>query len=335
MSTTTPQSTFACLLQDYFGQRLISQRDASPRTVASYRDTFCLLLRFSEQRLGKSPVALTLGDLDATLILAFLDHLEQNRKNAVRSRNLRLAAIRSFFHYAALREPTALPTVQQVLAIPFKRFDRRVVDYLSLEEVEALLAAPDAATWSGHRDRTMFATLYNTGARVSEIAGLNIGDVEVATTATVRLRGKGRKERTVPLWRTTRDQIREWLRHTGDKPASPLFANRRGERLTRSGIQVRLRAAVEKASVNCPTLRGRRISPHTFRHTTAMHLLQSGVDITVIALWLGHASPATTHIYVEADLAMKQRALSKLERPAGSPFRFRPTDRLLAFLEAL
>ncbi len=327
--------SFPTLLQDFFCQRLINQQNASPRTVASYRDSFRLLLRFAQERTKKVPVALTLADLDAPLVLAFLDDLEKSRHNTIRSRNARLAAIRSFLSYAALREPAALPSIQRVLAIPFKRFTSPGIEHLSRDEIAAILDAPDSSTWSGRRDRIMLETSYNTGARVSEIVALSIGDLSMARSASVLIRGKGRKQRTVPLWKRTRGHLREWLRQISSDPAAPLFPNRSGHRLSRSGVEARLRAAVATAGDRCPSLRRRQISPHTLRHTTAMHLLQAGVEITVIALWLGHESITTTHIYMEADLAMKRRALGKLHGPAVTLTRFRPGDRLLQFLEAL
>lgn len=331
------EPAFPTLLLDFFCHRLINQQNASPRTVASYRDSFRLLLQFAQRRTRKMPTDLTLGDIDAPLVLAFLTHLEEERANAITSRNVRLAAIRSFMKYVALREPAALPTVQRVLAIPFKRFDRAVVEHLSRDETEALLDAPDRATWSGRRDRVMLETFYNTGARVSEIVALDVGDLSVGTGATsLRIRGKGRKERTVPLWKRTSAHLRDWLRSlSSTRPTDPIFPGRTGHRLTRSGVEARLRDAVDTASKRCPSLRRRRVSPHVLRHTTAMHLLQSGVDITVIALWLGHESPTTTHRYMEADLAMKKRALAKLSDPSAGGSRFRPSDRLVAFLETL
>jgi site-specific recombinase XerD len=276
-----------------------------------------------------------LTDLDAPLILAFLDHLETERKNCVRSRNVRLAAIRSFLRYAALQDPTVLDSIQRVLAIPRKRFDRAPVDYLSRDEVTALLDAPDVTTWSGHRDRVMLLTLYNTGARVSEVTALNVDDYESRQTGTLRIRGKGRKERIVPLWKNTRVELAGWLRRLPTAVGSPLFPSRRGERLTRSGVRTRLDAAAAVACKTCRSLQDHCVSPHLLRHTTAMHLLQSGVDVTVIALWLGHESTATTHMYVEADLAMKKRAIDKIEKPTQSRRKYEPSDRLLAFLEGL
>jgi site-specific recombinase XerD len=326
---------FPALLQDFFMKRLASQRGASAETIASYRDAFELLLRFAEERTGRPPTALTLADLDAPLVLAFLDHLEKDRGNCVRSRNARLAAVHSFMRYASLRDPASIPVAQRVLAIPLKRFDRPVLGYLDRDELDAVLDAPDRSTWSGRRDAALFAALYNTGARVSEIVGLRVGDVLLDRGTSVRLHGKGRKQRTVPLWKSTAATLRAWIAETGGGADAPVFPNRGGKRLSRSGVADRLRLAVAAAALKRPTLVGRRVSPHTLRHTTAMHLLQGGVDITVIALWLGHEDPSTTHLYVEADLAMKEAALQRVDDPSPRTGRFRATDRLLAFLEKL
>lgn len=297
--------TFPTLLQDFFHRRLVAERGVSAHTIASYRDTFELLFRYLEKRTGRTPSALRLNDLDAPNILDFLDYLETERSNSPRTRNLRLTAIRSFMRHASVRNPGCLPVVQRVLAIPSKRFDRTVLNFLSRQEVDALLAAPDPTTWSGHRDTVLFSVLYNSGARVSEVTGLRVGDVLLDRSSALLLHGKGRKERVVPLWKNTAAQLRRWLARISRSSQAPVFPNRRGKPLSRSGVEHRLQMAVTEASKRCPSLQSRRISPHTIRHTTAMHLLQSGVDITVIALWLGHEDPATTHLYVEADLTMK------------------------------
>jgi integrase/recombinase XerD len=327
--------SFASLLQDFFCQRLMTQRNVSARTVASYRDTFRLLLGYAEIRLKKCAAALAMADFDAPLVLAFLDHLERERGNSVRTRNARLAAIRSFIHYAAHQDPTSLPIISRVLAIPTKRFDQHVLGFLSRVEVEAVLATPDRSTWSGHRDQVMFTTLYNTGARVSEIIGLRRTDVEFDGARCVHIQGKGRKQRVVPLWSSTVARLKEWIARMEQGPGAPLFPNRDGRPLSRSGVEKRLRLAVAEAAKMCPSLVGRRISPHTLRHTTAMHLLQSGVDMTVIALWLGHETPATTHLYVEADLTMKEQALKRVAEPPSGRLRYQAKDRLLAFLDRL
>lgn len=316
-------------------ERLINQRHASARTVSAYRDCFRLLLTFAEHQLHRRPADLALQDLQASLILKFLDHLEKQRHNSIRSRNARFAAIRSFMHYAGYKEPAALSVIQSVLGIPMKRFDRPLVGFISRAHVEAITAAPTAATWTGRRDRVMFATLYNTGARVSELIGMQVGDLILESSSAVRIRGKGRKERTVPLWASTVAQLRSWRRELHGTAEGPVFPSRTGGRLSRTTVAERLQLAVEAAAKQYPELLKQTISPHTFRHSIAMHLLQAGVDITVIALWLGHESPSTTHIYVEADLTMKERALRSLQPPATVPIRYRPPDRILRFLQGL
>jgi site-specific recombinase XerD len=335
MSTSPLPPSFASLLQDFFCKRLIAERNVSGQTVASYRDTFRLLLKYAEQRMKKAPEALTLADLDAPVILGFLDQLQKERGNCARTRNLRLVAVRSFLHYASYRDPAALPTIQRVLAIPMKRFDRPLLGFLSHEQMQAVLDAPDRTTWSGQRDHIMLSTFYNTGARVSEIIGLRVNDVDLDRSVAVHIRGKGRKQRVTPLWRGTARLLRDWLVRQHRDGNAPVFSNRAGHPLSRSGVEQRLRVAVAIAQNRCPSLRGLSVSPHTLRHTTAMHLLQSGVDLTVIALWLGHESPETTHHYIEADLTMKERALASLQEPRGRTLRYRASDRLLAFLDGL
>ncbi len=331
----TPQIGFPQLVQDYFLRRLIQQRGCSARTIESYRDAFELLFGFIEQRTGKTPSAVDLADLHAPLVVDFLDHLETERGNSVRTRNARLAAIHSFMHYAAVRDPASLPIIQQVLAIPTNRFDRPVLGYLSLEQVAAILAAPDRGTWSGRRDAVLLATAYNTGARVSEITSLRVRDVLLERQSAVHLHGKGRKQRVIPLWKNTANELRGWLKQINPTPDAPVFPNRTGAPMTRSGVRDRLDRAVAAAEPSCPSLRGLHITPHTLRHSTAMHLLQSGTDLAVIALWLGHSSPAVTHGYLEADLATKEAALRRLTDPSPTPTRFRPDDKLLAFLDTL
>jgi integrase/recombinase XerD len=330
-----PQIGFSQLVQDFFLRRLIAQRGASARTVEAYRDAFELLLGFAGDRAGKPPSALQLADLDAPLVLDFLDHLESVRGNSARTRNARLAAIHSFMRYAGLRDPASLPVTGRVLAIPAKRFDRPVLGYLTREQVAAILAAPDRGTWSGRRDAVLLATACNTGARVSELAGLRVRDVLLDRQTAVHLHGKGRKQRVIPLWKNTATQLRSWLDQLSAAPDAPVFPNRAGTPMTRSGIRDRLDRAVAAAEQDCPSLRGQHITPHTLRHSTAMHLLQSGTDLAVIALWLGHSSPAVTHQYLEADLAAKEAVLRRLGDPSPAPARFQPSDRLLAFLEGL
>ncbi len=333
--TTQTIKGFPALLQQFFVERLIQQRNASPRTVASYRDTFRLFLQFAQQILHKPPTTIALTDLDVDLVLSFLKYLEVQRRNTVRSRNARLAAIRSFLHYAALKEPAALKTIHGVLAIPMKRFNRPLVGFLSREEIEALLDAPDPLTWCGQRDHMMLTMLYNTGARVSEIIRMTVDDIVLDHSPSVRIHGKGRKERRVPLWKSTITRLRPWLRQIGNTPGQPLLPNRNGGPMSRTGVTDRLQLAAKTAALHCPQLKKRSISPHLIRHSTASHLLQAGVDLTVISLWLGHESTTTTHIYVEADLAMKERALNTLQAPHTRQHRYRPSDTLLQFLESL
>lgn len=325
----------ARLLQAFFCQRLIGQRNASRQTIYSYRDTMRLLLHFSEQFLGKAAADLTLADINATLILAFLENLELQRHNCVHSRNTRLAAIRSFMQYAALQAPQALPSIQKVLAIPMKRFDRPMVRYLTSTEMQAIIDAPDVSTWNGQRDHALFATLYNTGARVSEIISIRCGDFDCNHSQSIHLHGKGRKERVVPLWKSTVKLLRRWLTQIEPGPQHPLFPNRFGQKLSRSGVESRLRLALSKAIMQCPSLRGKIVSPHVIRHTTAMHLLQAGVDLSVIALWLGHENIVTTHQYLEADLRMKEKALEKVHPPTLRSARYKPSSKILSFLENL
>jgi len=329
--------SFAALVQAYFAEYLTRQRALSPQTIAAYRDGFVLFLDFAESHLGKSPAALVLADITPDLIIAFLDHLECQRHNCVRSRNARLAALRSFLKFAAHRDVSSLQVIERALGVPVKRFERPMFGYLSREEMLAVIGKP-AASWISQRDHLLFLMLYNTGARVSEIIGVKVGDVVLdAGAACVHLHGKGRKQRSVPLWHSTVKAVRAWLRlnHPQFDPASVLLPNRRGGAMTRNNVDQRLALAVAKAADSHPDLVRRRVSPHTIRHTTAMHLLQAGVDISVISLWLGHESPATTHHYVEADLSMKERALARLHEPQLPIQRYRAPDTLLNFLKTL
>ncbi|MDP1691185.1 MAG: tyrosine-type recombinase/integrase [Burkholderiaceae bacterium] len=330
----TPPS-FAALVQSFFAEHLTQQRALSARTVAAYRDAFMLFLEFTQARLHKPPTAMLLTDITPELILAFLDHLEGERHNAVRSRNARLAALRTFLKFAARRDIAAMQVVEQALGVPMKRFERPMLGFLSREEMLAVIGQPGVG-WVSQRDCLLLTLMYNTGARVSEIIGLKVSDVVLDAAACVHLHGKGRKERSVPLWRSTVKAIRAWLRLNADLgPMSALLPNRGGQAMTRSNVTQRLALAVKAATSTTPSLAKRSISPHTLRHTTAMHLLQSGVDINVIALWLGHESPTTTHQYVEADLAMKEKALARLQDPETPARRFRAADSLLEFLKTL
>jgi len=326
---------FPELLQSFFTDRLMHQRQASPHTIASYRDSFRLLLKFAEQRLGKQPTALTIEDVDASFVGAFLNHLEKDRQIGPRSRNVRLAAIHSFLRYVALNEPAHSALAQRVLAIPSKRFDRKPIDFLTQPEVDALLAAPDQRTWASRRDHIMFLTAVETGLRVSELIGLRCEDIVLGTGAHVRCRGKGRKERSTPLRKETVPALRSWLGERASGPADPLFPNARGGWLTRDGVEYILAKHVANARQKCPTLTKKRVTAHVLRHSLAMKLLQHGIDRSVIALWLGHESVATTQMYLHADMAMKERALAKTKK-TNVPFcRYRPDDRLLAFLKGL
>lgn len=311
-SSLTNPAEFAALVQRFFAERLLQQRNASPSTIAAYRDTFRLLLSYAECKLAKKPTKLALIDFDAALILNFLAYLESERHNTVRTRNARLATIRAFAHYASLQCPEALLLTQQIQAIPMKRFEKPMLGFLSREETQALLEAPDDRTWCGYRDRILLSVLYNTGARVSELIGVRVADVDLTLSPSVRLHGKGRKQRTVPLWKETAAKIRRWLVFAHLKAEKPLVPTRRGLPMTRSNVAERIALAASSAAKHCVQLQNRKVTPHTLRHTTAMHLLQAGVDITIIALWLGHESPVTTHGYIEADLSMKERALSTI-----------------------
>lgn len=334
-ASNSPEGRFAKLVQEFFLDRMIRQRNSSPQTVAAYRDCFRLLFEFARDQRKKPTESFALSDLDAPLVLAFLDHLEKDRNNSIRSRNARLAAVRSFLRFTALKDPETLAMVQRVLAIPMKRCTKPLVGYLSREEVQAIINAPDPATWAGQRDQVLLSTLYNTGARVSEARGIKVADVTLEGSPSVRLHGKGRKDRTVPIWPATAVQIRRWLAQIDSAPGRPLFPAASGGALTRSAVTDRLKRATRAAAEKCASLVQRRVSPHTLRHTTAMHLLQSGVDITLIALWLGHESPATTHIYVEADLKMKEEALKLMQPPNAKQVRYKPPDGLLRFLQGL
>lgn len=335
-NATAPRPpSFASLVQQFFTEYLVTQRAVSPRTIASYRDALMLFLDFAHTRLGKSPTTLRLADIEPDLILAFLDHLEQQRKNAVRSRNLRLTALRAFLKFASRRDVTSLQIIERALGVPMKRFERPMLGFLSREEMLAVIGQP-GDTWTSQRDHLLLTMLYNTGARVSEIIGVRVADVVLDGAPCVHLHGKGRKQRSTPLWKTTVQEIRAWLRRNPALSAdAALLPNRNGRAMTRSNVNQRLDIAVIHATATHADLAKRNISPHTIRHTTAMHLLQSGVDFSVIALWLGHESPSTTHQYVEADLAMKNKALARLQPPDTKMSRYCPSDALMQFLQAL
>ncbi len=322
-------------VQAFFTEYLVQQRRLSPQTILSCRDTFRLWLTFLRDHTGKEPTALRMTDVDAPVVLRFLDSLEQERGNSIRSRNIRLAAIRSFFRFVALREPDSLGIVTRVLAIPVKRMDQKLIGYLTRPEIQALLAAPDRTTWVGRRNHALLVTLYNSGARVSEITALKQGQVRFAEHTCMQLVGKGRKERTITLWANTARLLRGWFQELGEAAAHVAFPSVRGTPLSRDGVDYLLKQTVQQAVAACPSLATKTISPHVIRHTTAMHLLQAGVDMATIALWLGHESIETTHMYLQADLVMKEKALEKLAPIAGEWKRFHADDPLLAFLAAL
>lgn len=326
---------FSTLLETFFTDRLMRQRDASPHTIATYRDTFCLLLRFAQQRLKISPSALTLTDLDAPFIGAFLDHLEKDRSNTARSRNCRLAAVRSFFQYVALHEPTHSALVQRVLAMPSKRYDRTQVEFLTRPEIDALLASPDIDTWVGRRDFTLLLVAVQTGLRLSELIGLRWKDVALGRGAHVYCRGKGRKERCTPLRKDVVKALRNWFRELNPQPCDPLFPSKRGGPLGPDGVEHLLNKHLTTAQKQCSSLQKKRVSPHVLRHSAAMELLQAGVDHNVISLWLGHERPDTTQIYIHANLALKEQALARTTPSNVPPGRYKPDDELLAFLKDL
>lgn len=322
-------------VQRFFTERLLDQMAASANTVASYRDTFRLLLNFAGERLGRRPTDLLVSDIDAELVGRFLDFVEASRGNSARSRNTRQAAIRSFFQYVAVNEPQLLHHCQRVLALPVKRYEKRAIDYLNREQTEALLAAPDPATWYGRRDRTLLHLCVQTGIRVSELIALRRGDVVLGAGAHVRCRGKGRKERSTPLRTDTAALLRTWLAERGGADEQPLFPSNRNGPLSRDAVERIVRKYAALASRVCPTLEGKHVRPHSLRHTAAMELLHRGVGCTVIALWLGHESVETTRVYLHADLEVKEKAMERTRPIDVPPGRYRPSDALLDYLESL
>jgi len=331
----TSSTNFAPLLERFFLQRLMQQRQASPHTISSYRDTFCRLLVFIKQRLHKSPSQLHFEDISAPLIGKFLDYLEEHDGISVRTRNLRLTAIHSFFRYAAFEMPTHSAQIQRVLAIPSKRFTRTLVNFLTRAEVDALLAAPDRRTWSGRRDHAFILTAAQTGFRLSEMTGLKREDLILGVGAHLRVIGKGRRERCTPLAKATRAVLKAWLREPQRGDGNILFPNARGGRLSVHGVQYLLNKHRMAGANTCPSLNKTRVSVHRLRHTMAVDLLQEGVDRSTIALWLGHQHVETTQVYLDATLAMKEKALARVTPHQGRPRRYRPNDRLLAFLKNL
>ena len=328
-------TALAPTLEAFFLSRLVNEKGVSPHTIAAYRDTFRLLLCFAQKRTGKQPSKLELEDLDAPLIGAFLDHLEQDHGNSPRTRNARLAAIHSMFRFAALRHPEHAALIARVIAVPTKRFDRAIVTYLTADEIDALLATPDRDRWIGRRDHALLTLTIQTGLRVTELTRLRCQDVHLGIGANVMTSGKGRKQRATPLTSQTVAVLREWMHERDGQRDQPLFPTSRGRALSRDAIALLITKHAITASRSCPTLKNKKVSPHTLRHTAAMNLLHAGVDSTVIALWLGHESVEATQIYLHADMTIKERALARTTPPNSTPGRYRPPDTLLAFLEAL
>lgn len=328
-------ATLPTLLQQFFTDRLCTQMQASPNTIAGYRDTFRLLLQFASKRLCKPPTKLRIEELDVDLVGDFLTHIETARHNSARSRNTRLAAIRSFFRFVAMNEPASMLHCQRILAMPSKRYVRRGIDFLDHTEMEALLAAPDRATWVGRRDHAILLLAVQTGLRVSELVNLRCQDFVPGAGAHIRCEGKGRKQRCTPLRRETVKALDAWLKERAESGDAPLFPSLRGDRLSRDAIEHLVRKHTLSAARSCASLTGKRVSPHVLRHSTAMELLQNGVDQSVIALWLGHESVETTQVYVHADLRLKEKALARVAATTSASGRYRPDDTLLAFLESL
>jgi integrase/recombinase XerD len=328
-------SPLAPVLQGFFTDKLIRQRQASGHTIAAYRDTCRLLLAFASAQARKQPCQLDIADLDAALITAFLQHLETGRANTVATRNARLAAIRSLFRYAALRAPEHAAMISQVLAIPPKRSDRAIVCFLDAAEIDALLAAPGQAGWLARRDSALLLAGVQTGLRVSELTGLTISDVHLGPGPHVRCRGKGRKDRATPLTRQTAAVLKQWLAERSGGPADPLFPARTGQPLSRDAVERLVAKHAAAAEATCPSLAGKNVTPHTLRHSAAMALLHAGVDTSVIALWMGHEDPASTQAYLHADMTIKEKALARVQPHGTQPGRYRAPDSLLAFLDTL
>ena len=335
MNINPNPNPFPGLLQAFFSDRLLQQRHASPHTIAAYRDTFRLLLAYAQEQLGKAPSDLRLEDLDAVLIGHFLQYLEQQRGNKTRSRNLRLAAIRSFFRYAAFEAPEHSGLIQRVLAMPNKRYERALIPFLCEAEVNALLAAPDRQRWAGRRDYTLILIAIQTGMRVSELTGLRWADIVLGVTSHLCCYGKGRKARCIPLTKQSSAVLRVWQKEQAPQPDNPVFPNARGSALSTDGVQYLLTKHVRTAQQHCKSLKEKRVSPHVLRHTTAMNLLHAGVDHALIALWLGHESVDTTQMYINADLRLKEKILEKTSALTSPVVRYRPDDQLLSFLNSL
>ena len=325
----------APVLQGFFTDRLARQKKASPNTVAAYRDTCRLLLAFAQGKTGKAPSQLSLADLDATLVGAFLQHLEEQRGNGSATRNARLAAIHSLFNYAAPRAPEHAAVISQVLAIPPRRRERAIVSYLTPEETDALVTAPDRDSWHGRRDRALLLLAVQTGLRVSELTGLARHDIHLGAGPHVRCHGKGRKDRATPLTARTVKVMRTWTAELGPGPDGPLFPTQSGHRMSRDAVEKLVARHAAAAAGSCPSVKEKNVTPHTLRHTAAMTLLKAGVDTSVIALWLGHEGTETTQIYLHADMTIKEQALARVQQPGTAPGRYRPPDTLLAFLDSL
>lgn len=329
------RSLLPSLVQQFFTDRLCTQMNASPNTIAGYRDTFRLLLRYASEKTGKLPTKLALDDIDVELVAGFLSNIETQRGNSARSRNTRLAGIRSFFRFVAMSEPQYMLHCQKILAMPSKRYVRRTVEFLDRDEIDALLCAPDRSTRTGRRDHAILLVALQGGLRASEIIGLRCSDIVFGTGSHIRCEGKGRKQRTTPLRRDAAKVLEAWLKERKGTDDDPLFPSIRGTRLSRDALEDIVSRHVLTASKSCPSLAGKRVSPHVLRHSTAMELLHHGVDQTVIALWLGHENVETTQVYVHADLRLKEKALARITATAANPGRYRPDDKLLAFLESL
>ena len=328
-------SRLPTLVQRFFTERLTEQVNASPNTIAGYRDTFRLLLMFASGQLGRPPTKLAVEDIDAALVGNFLNYVEADRGNSARSRNTRLAAIRSFFRFVAMLEPDLLRHCQKVLDMPNKRYVKRSIDFLERHEIDAIIAAPDRSTWAGRRDHTLLVLALQTGLRASELISLRTSDIVLGTGAHIRCQGKGRKERSTPLRRDTARLLQAWLHECRGNETDIVFPTIRGTRMSRDALERLISRHALTAARFCPSLAEKRVSPHVLRHSTAMELLHHGVDQTVIALWLGHESVETTQVYVHADLRLKEKALARMVAPDAKPSRYKPSDKLLAFLETL
>jgi integrase/recombinase XerD len=329
------EMTLSFLVQSFFTDRLYTQMEASSHTIASYRDTFRLLLKFAGEKTVKTPTAMSVDDLDVEMIGAFLDDIEKARKNSARSRNTRLAAIRSFFRFVAIHEPAYMLHCQKILSMPSKRYVKRSIEYLNAQEMQALLNAPDCTTWIGRRDHAVLTIALQTGLRASELVKLQCCDIVLETGSHVHCVGKGRKHRATPLRRETVSVMKNWLKERRGSVNDPLFPTMRGDKMSRDALEHLVKRHIKTASKTCPSLIEKRVSPHVLRHSTAMDLLHHGIDQAVIALWLGHESIETTQIYIHADMKLKEKALGKLSNPAQTPVRYKPEDQLLSFLEDL